>query len=139
MPLEWSDDISQEAMIYFAGLLQRKPDLGFDESKSKFTTWLGTLINGCCLKAIRQFKDSLRQRLQVFPNDSITETISSLEKQIDFMEQVNQLDDKFRIPLFEYWNGVSIETIADDLGTSARTIYRRIETGIELLKKKLAI
>jgi RNA polymerase sigma factor (sigma-70 family) len=133
MPICWIEDIKQESYLYFARLIQKDRDLRFDPDKGSLSTWLGTVMFGCCSKATRQFRDSRRQQSAMPGRERTESPIKSVELYLDLLQQINRLDNTTRVVFFLSWEGKSIDEIAAQIGKSERTVYRHLEQAAEII------
>ena len=128
------DDIRQEALVLFAGTLQRNRSLGFVRSKGSFSGFVSIIIYRCCLKGLRQFQ---RQHQAMSDDDFFHpyyEEQAQLEKLLDFRHMVVQIPEPYRGIVGQLLAGESVGSIAKSRKRSKRTIYRWIDRSIELLK-----
>ena len=136
-PPDRAVDIKQQALLLMAANLRRRPDLGFDASRGRLSPLLATIILRCCQKALRQFRgfDSSRveETSQVYCLFGEAET----DRALDLADGVNNLPEPWRETIKYLLNEVPVSEIAVRFGCSERTVYRRIERAIEMLRQKL--
>ena len=131
------EDIQQEVLIEFATTLQRNRSLGFDPSKGSILSFLSTIIYRWSLRGTRQFEkrhyslpvgDALHQCYEVH---------SSLEDLIDFRLVARQIPEPYRGIIRQLTLGETVSQIAKIRNLSKRTVYRRINRLIELMKSRV--
>lgn len=133
---ECADDIQQEALIEFAKSLQKNTSLDFDSSRGEYRWFLSTIVQRCCIKAIRQFRDRDLARLNDDFMHPYYEEQTQLEKVIDFHHMARQIPEPYRGIVRQISLGQSVKEIALSRKRSTRTIYRWIDRAVELLKSR---
>ena len=134
LPLDCLDDLRQESMIYFAQIVKKHPSLNFRSEKGTYRQWLATLLRGCARKAVRQFKDRIRQRVPVIDNMLMDDSSVTNERRLDLIVGVNQLDCSIRAVVLLHCKGQTISQIAKSIGRGERTIYRMLKRGTTQLE-----
>ena len=120
-----AEDITQDTFLYF---IQQNPVF---ESEEHEKAWFIRI-------AINKSKDYIKSGW--FKNRTpLTEDLSYLpDEQHDLLEEIMKLDKKYRIPLhLFYYEGYSINEIADIMRTKSSTIKTWLSRGRNILKKKL--
>lgn len=136
LPQEWKEDVKQEALIVFSRALQRDKTLGFDERRGNFGSFISTIIYRCCQKGLRQFRRSINQAVTA-DKHPLTEPMEALDDRLDLRDCVWRLDEPYQSTVRLILFGRSITEIARLTKRSERTIYRRLERAIELLRELL--
>lgn len=139
LPLQWKEDIKQEALLVFARSVQRDTSLGFDSTRGSFGAFVSTIIHRCCQKGLRQFNHS---NLQVIENENLHPFIDlteTLDEHIDLRECLNQLPEPYRLTVSMICEGKSVPQIASKTRRSTRTVYRWLERAIELLRTEFGM
>ncbi|MFC1737351.1 RNA polymerase sigma factor [Candidatus Hydrogenedentota bacterium] len=137
------EDIVQEVFIQCYLRLDTLRD------RSAFGKWLSGMARKQCLFRLRgaarrkvgiaRYLDHLRT-LPLENGISPTETLSAQEKRQLVGEMVNSLPPKLRETLVLYYaEGYSATEVAEFLGTSEATIWKRLERGRKALKEKVIL
>lgn len=119
-----ADAISETILICWEKMKQlKKPEF--------FKTWLTRiLINEC--------NNILRQRKRVHPVEEVEETARSVYEyeNIEWMEMMNGLDEKYRLVMILYYvNGLNATEIASALHIPVSTVRTRLSRG----RKQIAL
>ena len=119
-----ADAISETILICWEKMKQlKKPEF--------FKTWLTRiLINEC--------NNILRQRKRVHPVEEVEETARSVYEyeNIEWMEMMNGLDEKYRLVMILYYvNGLNTTEIASALHIPVSTVRTRLSRG----RKQMAL
>ena len=137
LPRHWKDDIYQEAMIVFAQSLRRRPGLGFDPQRGKYESLLVTVLNRCCQKGLRQFRNTLVQRNLDPEIQPCIDRVMSAEKLFEYRELMELIPEPARSILLAICHGESVEAMANRLDCSSRTIYRHLENAKAIILEYL--
>lgn len=124
-----AEDIAQDV---FVALLKRgKP---FESTEHEKAWLLRTVIN----KSKNHLRSGWIKRTVSLNDDADSETDNSMDEKTQVMEAVLSLPEKYRtvIHLF-YYNGYSINEIADIVGKKPATVGTLLARGRELLKKMM--
>lgn len=135
-----ADDIAQESLITAISSLKSYQDQG------TFKTWLFTITLNKSRSRLRQLNS--RRRLKVVIEnifavqsqkaDTPEETVIKNEKQSILWSALNSLKEKHRLPLLlRYYHDLSTAEIATILNVNEGTIFSRLYTGRERLRKEL--
>ena len=90
-----------------------------------FRTWMTRIL-------INQCNDILRQRKKVYPVEEVRETArpSDEYENIEWMEMLNGLDEKYRMVMILYYvNGLKTTEISDILHMPVSTVRTRLSRG----------
>ena len=136
-PRDWETDIKQQALLVLAANLRKKSDLGFDTARGRLGPFLSTVLYRCCQKAIRQFRGfHSASAVEEMPETYICST-DRQEALLDLHEVVDQLPNPWKETMQWLLDERSVSEIASHFDCSERTVYRRIERAMEMLRKKL--
>ena len=133
MPLEWTEDIKQEALLVFARAIQRDCALGFDSSRGSFGGFLSTIIERSCQKGLRQFKHSINSVGEEY-NHPFLDNRQELEEHIDLQDCLARLPEPYKMTIELIFKGESVPEIAQTTRRSQRTVYRWLEKATDLIR-----
>ncbi len=133
-PLQWKEDVKQEALIQFARSIKRNVSLGYNSERGSFGAFLSTIIYRSCQKGLRQFRHSFCSSIDDEFKHPVVEYAQELDERIDLRECLTSLPEPFRMTVQMVCEGKSIAEIARKTQRSSRTIYRWIEKATELLR-----
>ena len=134
LPRQNKEDVQQEALVQFARSIERDASLGFRPERGDFGAFLGTIINRCCQKGLRQFRHSNKYSITNESQHPYAEEWAGLDEQIDLRESIGRVPEPFRSTVRLVCDGLSIAQIAKRKKKSERTVYRWLEKGIEHLR-----
>ena len=126
-----AEDIAQETMLKGYMKLKTLKDA------SQFGPWLTRIAKNLCINLIRKTKNAKRFAEQTLANiDRKTDEAGEYDH---LQEAIEKLPKETRAPLVMYYfDGRSIETVADRLQMSSSTVYLRLRTDITELHTLLA-
>lgn len=131
-----SEDLVQETMVRAIVKIEF-----YDETKSKFSTWLITIAQNIYLDYLRKKKvenryvDQSEKVLEEKIEMSIYKDDDSLKRTLDALAK---LDDMTRLPLLlKHYYGFSYEEIAKKMSIPIGTVKSRIHNGLKHLRKEL--
>lgn len=134
------DDIVQEAQFLMGKHIRQDPGLGYDSRKGSYQAYLSTIIDRCCLKAVRQFRNQLREVTLV--KEKATKYLvvdnDNQDRLLDLLNLIDRLPSSERTAIHLHLNGKSIDEIAKTLKRSKRTAYRFLNQAIHDLKQMAA-
>ena len=133
-PVQWKEDIKQEALLVFARSIQRDRTLGFDETRGSYGAFLSTIIYRCCQKGVRQFNHYKKQKICEEYTHPFEELTDQMDEHLDLQHCLRQLPEPYKMTVTLICEGKSIPQIAKRTKRSVRTIYRWIDKATELLR-----
>lgn len=134
-PVQWKDDVKQEALLVFARSIQRNPTLGFDLNRGSFGGFLSTIIYRCCQKGLRQFNHHHSQQIDEEHTHPFEDTTKEIDELLDLQNCLSQLPEPYKMTVAMICEGKSISQIAQRTKRSVRTVYRWIDKATELLRQ----
>lgn len=138
-PREWIHDIEQDAMIRFGEQLQRDPTLGFESSRGSYSGWIYVLLRTCCLKALRQFRESRQTIGEPSEGEKCEDSLRPVRIKLEVLEELHRLPKSQRQALSRYIAGVPVSEIASEQQMSLRSAYRLIEASLNRLKERFDV
>jgi RNA polymerase sigma factor (sigma-70 family) len=137
LPFHNKDDVRQEALVYFARSIERDVSLGFKPERGTFSAFLATIINRCCQKGLRQFRNMHGYSITDESQHPLIEYRKQVDERLDFHELIGRIPEPYQGTIRLICDGLTIEEIAKRRRKSERTVYRWLEKGIEDLRVKL--
>lgn len=134
-PVNWKEDVKQEALLVFARSIQRNPSLGFDPERGSYGAFLSTIIHRCCQKGLRQFNHHSSQKIDEEYTHPFEELTEQLDERIDLQHCLSMLPQPYKMTVAMVCEGKSIPQIASQTKRSVRTIYRWLDKATELLRQ----
>ena len=103
------------------------------KGQSSFKTWLTTIVVNLCRDRLRRRKvrqafslDWLRGQASGY---RLTEEVAQRERQRTLLAIIDQLDDKYRLPvILHYFEGLPCGQVAEVLQIRTSTVYSRLNT-----------
>jgi RNA polymerase sigma-70 factor (ECF subfamily) len=123
-----SEDIAQETML--KGYMK----INTLKDGSQFGPWLTRIAKNLCINLIRKTKHAKR-----FATEKMVNTNRRVDDYDNLQEAIEKLPQETRAPLVMYYfDGRSIETVANRLEMSSSTVYLRLRAAITELHSLLA-
>jgi RNA polymerase sigma factor (sigma-70 family) len=138
-PLEWLEDLKQDAMMLLARKLRGTPDMNANREllEEHFPGWLGTIIRRDCQETLRQMRRRQPIGSEAVHEDRIAGRCEDLEARIDFSLLLDQLPDPERTIVMLYGKGWELQEMANELGLSYWKTRRLLHQGVEQIAGKL--
>lgn len=139
LPLEWHEDVQQEAMLLLANKLRKLPSLGLDQDGlyQKFPHSIGVIIRNECRQATKRLRRLYRSGSRL-PHDTgfpSTLPLSATDGQwLEVSLAIDELGDRERSVLRLCQLGCPIQEVADRLGLTYWEAYRAYGRGIAQLR-----
>lgn len=123
-----AEDIAQETML--KGYMK----INTLKDGSQFGPWLTRIAKNLCINLIRKTKHAKR-----FAAEKMVNTNRRVDDYDNLQEAIEKLPQETRAPLVMYYfDGRSIETVANRLEMSSSTVYLRLRAAITELHSLLA-
>jgi RNA polymerase sigma factor (sigma-70 family) len=136
-PLEWIDDLKQDAMLLLARQLSHLVNPATLEPKLASPGWLLAAIRGHCQEALRRIVTAHRRCTQIANEQDFPEASNLFTSIIDLRDAIERLDEPQRTILQRQANGNSLLSIAHDQRLSYSQVWRIYRRGIEQLRARL--
>jgi len=130
-----AEDMAQEAFI--KAYLNLK---NYDESKSRFSTWLYRIATNICIDHLRKDK----RKLNVEDIEELAEATMPIHQELEEREEVRSAVTSLMQPEYRqvveayYWQGKSYQQIADEMNKPINTIRTWLARAKTELRRELA-
>ncbi|QDU73719.1 hypothetical protein Pan97_07180 [Bremerella volcania] len=139
LPINWHEDVQQDAMLLLARSLRHRADLrvDLDQVHECFAGWMARIIARDCQEAVRQMRRQF-MREQSMPDIVPLEMDRlPLDAKIDISLKIQQLNDPERTILTLWSEGFSVTDIANRLALSYQRTYYLWRRGTRQLRALL--
>lgn len=125
--VEDAEDAAQEAML--KGFMQ----LTKLRNSSQFRLWMTKIAKNLCINLVRR-----KQRGRRIVQDRIKEPVEAQGQNDKLQQAIENLPLEVRLPLVMYYfDGRSIQSVANDLSISTAAVYARLRSAIKELHRLL--
>jgi|GEM_PF-2353288 len=138
-PLEWRQDIEQEATVMLALRLQKKPCLGVNPvlATHHFGGWMRTIITRDCRNALRKLYKGGRF-VSPLPECLVaTDDLLSRDLRIDMAEALDLLEVQEKEVLMQSSKGHTLKQVAEIFDLPFWRTYRTYHRGLKNLRRLL--
>ncbi len=131
-----AEDASQDAFVSAWIKLDSLRD------REKFGSWVCSIAKNCARTVVSHYRSMCGDiSLHLLENtEAIAVKDDSIEERMDLHEAVSHLSDKIRETIeLHYFEGMTVQEIASELGVSVGTIKWRLSEGRKLLRKEYGV
>ena len=125
--IEDAEDTAQEAML--KGFVQ----IGKLRNSSQFGPWITRIARNFCINLVRR-----KQRAKQTVAEKATQSNRRLSQNDSLQKAIENLPLEIRLPLVMYYfDGQSVQTVANNLNISTSAVYLKLRTAIKELHRML--
>lgn len=119
VPMDWLDDIEQEAISLLSRQLQSRRDLHYQPTRppAEFSRWMRTILFNQSREAIRKIRRKLGRELPL-DVDALDGRVEQIAEEIDVRNAYDQLDEETRAIMTLHYSGFTLREIANQSGVS---------------------
>jgi RNA polymerase sigma factor (sigma-70 family) len=119
VPMDWLDDIEQEAISLLSRQLQSRRDLHYQPTRppAEFSRWMRTILFNQSREAIRKIRRKLGRELPL-DVDPLDGRVEQIAEEIDVRNAYDQLDEDTRAIMTLHYSGFTLREIANQSGVS---------------------
>ena len=126
--VEDAEDATQEALLKGFVQIQKLRD------SSQFGPWVAKIARNMCINLVRK-----KQRGRQLIADKVTRPSGTQSENDSLQKAIDNLPLEIRLPLVMYYfDGRSVQTVANSLKMSTSAVYSRLRTAIKELHRLLA-
>jgi RNA polymerase sigma-70 factor (ECF subfamily) len=126
--VEDAEDATQEALL--KGFVQIKKL----RDSSQFGPWVAKIARNMCINLVRK-----KRRGRQIIADKVTQPSRTQSENDSLQKAIDSLPLEIRLPLVMYYfDGRSVQTVANSLNMSTSAVYSRLRTAIKELHRQLA-
>lgn len=135
-PIDWLEDVENEANMLFGQSLGRALDLHMDarQAEDHFSGWMAKIIRNDCLQALRHYRRSRMPTEELREVHLAVTTRSSVDVEIDLSRVVDQLGTAEKEVFLLRLEGLKTTEIASQKGIGYSKAYRilqRVKIAVE--------
>ena len=140
-PLQWLADIKQEALLIFAGNLQRRMAIKDRPLRvdGHFVAWLRCVITRDCRQALRRMSRQFGPKDRTAVAQRRAFDWPAIEDQLDLQAAIERLTEPARTVIVLRRSGFAVSEIAGQLQLSKRTTYRLLAQGLRHLRQDCGV
>lgn len=133
-------DVMHEALLAFARRLAKTPDLRVDLQlvDETFPAWIGAIVERACGEAMRWLARLDRLQQGVLENIPDPRLQPASDARVDVNLAISEQEEPHRTLLWLSARGWSVQEIADQLDMTYWEVYRRLNTAVTRLQRRLA-
>jgi DNA-directed RNA polymerase specialized sigma24 family protein len=132
-------EVTQEALVVLAERLRERGDLGFcpHYGKERFLAWIRAVARSHCRHALD--RQQVRQRCRSeLDREWAACSAQPAAWRGELAEAVESLDEPLRAVAAAYWRLGSVGAVAEQLGLSTTTAWRRFRAAVRKLRSRLS-
>jgi len=135
-PLQWWEDVRQEAELLLGKRLAKRPDLGIDLERAEhsFAPWMQTIMIHDCQQGLRTVRARYQGHAAAGQVEDTVSPDEALDRRIDVAWAIDQLDEPERTAVILRGQQLTLEQLAKAMDVTYWESRTVLERGLKRLR-----